>query len=222
MLHGAIGSSVQLEPLAAKLSDTFAPYLLNFTGHGGKPVPEEPFGIEMFADDVINFIKKSRLEGINVYGYSLGGYVALYIARHHPGMLGKIFTTAVKFDWNEKSSLKESSLLDSEKILEKIPKFADQLAKRHSPEDWRSVLKKTSEMMINLGRNKTLKDEDFLFIENEVLLSVGDRDNMVSIEETADVFRKLKNGNLLVFPGTPHPIEKIDQGRLESEIKMFI
>ncbi len=222
MLHGAIGSSVQLEPLANKLNDTFNLYLLNFTGHGGKPIPEEPFSIEMFADDVINIIKKSRLEGINVYGYSLGGYVALYIARHHPGMLGKIFTTAVKFDWNESSSLKESSLLDSEKILEKIPKFADQLSKRHSPEDWNLVLKKTSEMMINLGRKKTLKDEDFSLIENETLLSVGDRDNMVSVEETTDVFRKLRNGKLLILPGTPHPIEKIDQDRLASEIKMFM
>ncbi|MGB4853668.1 MAG: alpha/beta fold hydrolase, partial [Ignavibacteria bacterium] len=114
MLHGAIGSSVQLEPLAELLTDTFKVNLLNFSGHGGKPVTEEIFSIEMFAKDVLYFIDKGRLEGINIYGYSMGGYVALYIARHYPGKINKIFTTATKFNWNEDTSLKESKFLNPE------------------------------------------------------------------------------------------------------------
>lgn len=221
LLHGAIGSSIQLEPLANILKNTYDIYLLNFSGHGGKPFPDEAFSIEMFAEDVLYFIDKNKLEGINVYGYSMGGYVALYIARHFPNKINKIFTTATKFDWNEESSLKESKLLDPEKIISKIPKFAEQLSERHSPEDWKIVLNKTSEMMINLGKNKLLKDEDFTLIGNEVLVSVGDRDNMVTIEETVGVYRKLKNGRLLIMPDTPHPIEKISIKRLESEIINF-
>lgn len=221
MLHGAIGSSVQLEPLAEKLKNDFDLYLLNFTGHGGKPVPQEPFSIEMFADDVTYFVKKNKLEGINVFGYSMGGYVALYIARHYPELINKIFTTATKFNWSEETSLKESAMLDAEKIQDKLPDFAAQLSARHSPEDWRIVLKKTAEMMISLGKKRTLKDEDFELIENEVLVSAGDRDNMVSIEETTDAYRKLKNGRLLILPGTKHPVEKIDLRRFSSEIRMF-
>ncbi len=221
MLHGAIGSSVQLEPLAELLTDTFKVNLLNFSGHGGKPVTEEIFSIEMFAKDVLYFIDKGRLEGINIYGYSMGGYVALYIARHYPGKINKIFTTATKFNWNEDTSLKESKFLNPEIISEKIPKFAEQLSERHSPEDWRIVLNKTAEMMIGLGKNKTLKDEDFSHIENDVLVSVGDRDNMVTIEETIDVYRKLKKGRLLILPSTQHPIEKINAERLANEIKLF-
>ncbi len=221
MLHGAVGSSVQLEPLAGKLKETYDVCLLNFTGHGGKPIPEEQFSIEMFAEDVIYFIKKNKLEGINVYGYSMGGYVALYIARHHPGLISKIFTTATKFQWSEETSAKESAMLNPDKILEKVPKFAEELELRHSPEDWKTVLNKTAEMMICLGKNRTLKDDDFSKIENEVLVSVGDRDNMVTIEETADAYRKLKNGKLLILPGTPHPMEKMDTDRLAGEIRMF-
>lgn len=221
MLHGAVGSSVQLEPLAGKLKETYDVCLLNFTGHGGKPIPAEPFSIEMFAGDVIYFIKKNRLEGINVYGYSMGGYVALYIARHHPGLISKIFTTATKFQWSEETSARESAMLNPGKILEKVPKFAEDLALRHSPEDWKIVLNKTAEMMISLGKNRTLKDDDYSKVENEVLVSAGDRDNMVTIEETVDVYRKLKNGKLLILPGTPHPIEKTDTDRLAGEIRMF-
>lgn len=222
LLHGAVGSSSQLETLAASLEDTFKVYLLNFTGHGGKKIPEKPFSIEMFAEDVIYFIEKGRLEGINVYGYSMGGYVALYIARHFPGRINKIFTTATKFNWNEETSLKESRMLNPEWILKKIPKFAEELSKKHLPEDWTFVLNKTAEMMIELGKNKKLKNEDFPLIENEVMVSVGDRDNMVSIEETVDIYRRLKNGRLLVIPDTSHPIEKISVGRLVNEINDFL
>ncbi|MEO8210994.1 MAG: alpha/beta fold hydrolase [bacterium] len=222
LLHGAIGSSVQLEALAKRLKNPFDVYLLNFSGHAGKPIPEHSFSIEMFAEDVIYFINKNKLEGINIYGYSMGGYVALYIARNFPGKINKIFTTATKFNWNEETSLKESNLLNAEKIIEKIPKFAEELQQRHSPENWKIVLNKTAGMMIGLGKNRALKDEDFLSIENEVQVSVGDRDNMVTIEETIDVYKKLKNGRLLVLPDTPHPIEKINLERLVNEIKMFL
>ena len=221
LLHGAIGSSVQLEPLAELLTNNYKVNLLNLSGHGGKQIPDEQFSIEMFGEDVLYFIEKNKLGKINVYGYSMGGYVALYIARNFPDKINKIFTTATKFDWNEESSLKESRLLNPEKIIEKIPKFAEQLSERHSAENWKQVLKKTAEMMINLGKNKLLKDVDFSLIENEVLLSVGDRDNMVSIEETVDVYRKLQNGKLLIFPDTPHPIEKISAERLANEIELF-
>lgn len=221
LLHGAIGSSVQLEPLAELLTNNYKVNLLNLSGHGGKQIPDEQFSIEMFGEDVLYFIEKNKLGIINVYGYSMGGYVALYIARNFPDKINKIFTTATKFDWNEESSLKESRLLNPEKIIEKIPKFAEQLSERHSAENWKQVLKKTAEMMINLGKNKLLKDVDFSLIENEVLLSVGDRDNMVSIEETVDVYRKLQNGKLLIFPDTPHPIEKISAERLANEIELF-
>lgn len=221
LLHGAIGSSVQLEPVAKRLEENFKIYLFNFSGHGGKKIPADKFSIELFADELNNFIDKNKLDGINIYGYSMGGYVALYAARHFPDRINKIFTTATKFDWTETTSVKESKMLNPEKILEKIPKFAEELSLRHSPEDWKVVLNKTAEMMIGLGKNNRLKDEDFTLIENEVMVSVGDRDTMVSIEETVDVFRKLKNGKLLILPDTPHPIEKIPADRLTYELKNF-
>lgn len=221
MLHGAIGSSTQIEPLANELKNDFRVTLYNFPGHAGKEIPDEPFSIRFFAEDLKNFLVKSRLNGIDVYGYSMGGYIALYIARHFPGVVNAIFTTATKFDWNEATSVKESKLLIPEKIEEKLPKFAEQLSERHTKEKWKSVLDKTAEMMISLGKEKELKDEDFGEIENRVLLGVGDRDTMVSIEETVEVYRKLKNGSMLVLPDTPHPIEKISVERLAYEIRKF-
>lgn len=221
ILHGALGSSVQLEQIAKKLEDKFRVILYNFSGHGGKPLPEEPFSIKLFADELKSLIEKTRIGPCDVFGYSMGGYAALYAARHYPGLIGRIFTLGTKFDWNEESSEHEVKLLDPDKIEKKIPAFAKSLAERHAPEDWKKVLEKTAKMMLNLGKQNELTPEDMEQIENEVTVVVGDRDNMVSISETERAYRHLKNGRMIVMPDTVHPIEKVDLERLKIELQNF-
>ena len=107
------------------------------------------------------------------------------------------------------------------KIEEKIPAFAKALEKRHSPLDWKIVLNKTADMMIELGKKPVLTDDVLEKIENEVLISVGDKDTMVTLEETANAAGKLKNGKLFIFSETEHPVEKIDVKKLSTEIIKF-
>lgn len=221
ILHGALGSSAQFEPLAEILEKEFRVILFNFTGHAGKPIPEEPFSIKMFAEEIKSLIEKTRISPCNIFGYSMGGYAALYAAKHYPGIIGKIFTLGTKFDWNEESSAHEVKFLNPAKIEEKVPAFAKLLESRHSPEDWKQVMSKTAEMMINLGKQNELTYEDMSSIENEVTVAVGDRDNMVSINETERAFKSLVKGRMLVKPGTQHPIEKVDLERLKFELLRF-
>jgi len=224
LLHGAIGAASQFDKLKEELKDKFEISTMNFSGHGGEPMPDK-FSIELFADDVLKSLEKYKLENIDVFGYSMGGYVALYIASKYKNKLNRIFITATKFDWNEESSVKESMMLNPIKIEEKIPAFAKTLEKRHSPQEksdnWKVVLNKTAEMMLDLGKKPVLTDKVLEKIENEVLISVGDKDTMVTIEETANAAGKLKNGKLFIFSETEHPIEKIDVKKLSTEIKNF-
>jgi len=221
ILHGALGSSVQLEQIAKRLEDKFRVILYNFSGHGGKPLPEESYSIKLFAGELKSLIEKTRIGPCDVFGYSMGGYVALYAASHYPGLIGRIFTLGTKFDWNEESSAHEVKLLDAGKIEKKIPAFAKSLAERHAPEDWKKVLEKTAEMMLTLGKQNELTPEDMEQIENEVAVAVGDRDNMVSFSETEKAYRQLKNGRMIVMPDTVHAIEKVDLERLKIELQKF-
>jgi hypothetical protein len=43
----------------------------------------------------------------------------------------------------------------------------------------------------------------------------------VSVEEAAGAFRALPNGELLVLPRTPHPLEQVDAGRLATALAEF-
>ena len=219
LLHGAIGALEQLNPLKEELSGKYEVHSINFTGHGGSEIPNAPFSIEMFADDIIGYIDKNDLAGINIFGYSMGGYAALYAALMKPGKLGKIFTLATKFDWSNEIAEREVKMLDAQKIKQKVPKFAEELSARHGTDKWVTVLEKTAEMMLALGRNNLLTEEALGNINNEVLVGIGDRDKMVSIEESIAAYRSLPKAKLLVMPGTTHPIEQVDVNRLIFEIE---
>lgn len=221
MLHGALGSKKQFSALEKILSEKFNVYSLDFTGHGGNKIPDEPFSIRMFSDNILGWLNHNGIDKINIFGYSMGGYAALYLAKRNPERIGKIFTLATKFEWNEEIASREVKMLDAAKIKEKVPKFAEELKQRHG-KDWEKVLEKTADMMINLGKQIELTEEDIASIENEILIGVGDSDKMVTLEESINVYRRLKNGKLIVLPDTPHPLEQVNFKSLGKEIEFFM
>jgi pimeloyl-ACP methyl ester carboxylesterase len=222
LLHGAIGSSAQLLPLNVLLEKDRAVHVFDFPGHGGKEFPSELFSIRLFAESVVEWMDKQDFPRVDIFGYSMGGYVALYMARHFPERVGKIVTLATKFGWDEATAEKEVKMLNPEKIAEKVPKFAEALQTRHAPLDWKKVLEKTATMMLALGKRPELSPEDFKAIHTPILLSVGDRDTMVSKEETETVHQLIPGAQFQLLPDTPHPIEQVDAARIQGLISGFI
>jgi esterase/lipase len=221
LLHGAIGAKDQLEPLVAELKQNgYTVYTLSFSGHGQKSF-QTHFGIEQFALELEQFIKENNLDKPTVFGYSMGGYVALYLAKQQPTLLGNIITLGTKFEWSPEISAKETKMLDSKTILEKVPKFAEALQKRHG-QNWKLLLQKTSEMMIALGNKNALTLNDFTSIENRVLIGLADKDNMVTLEETTAVYKQLKNGAMYMLPNTKHPVETVNVGLLGSIVQVAL
>lgn len=221
LLHGAIGAADQLELLSNILKEKhYNVYTLNFSGHGKMPFQNQ-FGIEQFSDELELFIKANNLSQPTVFGYSMGGYVALYLAHQKPNLLGSVLTLGTKFEWSPEIATKEMKMLDSKTILEKVPKFAEALKQRHG-QDWETLLQKTAEMMSYLGTNNLLKLTDISSIENKVLIGLADKDTMVSLDETIAVYRQLKNGGMYMLPNSKHPIETVNVEVLSKIIEGFI
>jgi pimeloyl-ACP methyl ester carboxylesterase len=221
LLHGALGSEATLFPLKEQLQPYYHTYTLNFSGHGGKAIPASPFRMELFAQDILHLLEEQQLESTYIFGYSMGGYAALYFALQHPERVKGIITLATKFSWSPETALKEIKHLNPEKIQEKVPRFAQTLAGRHAPQDWKQVMHKTAEMMQHLGTQPLLTAETLAEVPIPVQVSVGDRDNMVSIEETTWAYRQLLQARLLVLPDTRHPLETVATDRLSHEIRQF-
>lgn len=221
LLHGALGSEKSLQPLKELLQNDFEVYTFSFKGHGGSELPESDFTIATFANEVISFLDKNQIESIAIFGYSMGGYVGLNLAKQYPERIQKLFTLATKLNWTVEGSQKMASMLNPTLIKEKVPKYAMNLEQLNG-ENWKILMTKTAQMMLNLGRNPEVNDNDFEQISLPVLLSVGDNDDMVTLEETIHVHRKIQNSQLLVLPNTIHPIERVDVLELAHQIKKFV
>lgn len=218
LLHGALGSSSQLEPLKQKLEvQGKEVFMLNFSGHNGVPF-RRSFGIEIFADDVLTFLDKQNLNQVDIFGYSMGGYVAVWLALKHPERVGKIITLGTKFDWSPAAAEQEVRKLNAEKILEKVPAFARILEHRHAPNDWKKLLSKTRDMMLELGNQPLLTEENLKTIQHEVLICLGDQDDMADRNYSQRVAEWLPKGAFQPLENTPHPIEKVDLNKLSGLI----
>ena len=206
ILHGAIGSSSQLAELAQKLSSNFDVHSLDLPGHGGTPMPAE-FSIEFFAEHVKEYCDHKGFKSVSIFGYSMGGYVGMYLAKKSPGLVQRLVTLATKFYWDEAIAAREVKMLQPDIIRQKLPDFARILEQRHAPLNWEEVLLRTSVMLTGLGKNNVLKAGDYSAISQPCMVMLGDRDKMVGLEETLAVYNSLPNGQLAIIPSTKHPIE---------------
>lgn len=219
LLHGALGSMAQFEELTKALSKDYRVHAFNFIGHGGDTIPEK-----MKMDDFVNQLgtyiqqKITKNAGLTLFGYSMGGYAALLLASKNTCKIDRIITLGTKLLWDEDMAAIELKMLDSNIIEVKLPDFARELERRHHPADWKLLLKRTGEMMMDLGKNNYLNEETYIQIKVPCKLMIGDNDKMVTMDETVSAFKKIKGASLSVLPSTQHPIEKVKLERLVFEI----
>lgn len=220
ILHGALGTADLMKPLKEALQEDFKVHTLSFSGHGDEPFSESGFGIAVFAEEVAAYMQAHDLQNIPVFGYSMGGYVALYLESIQVGTFSNIATLGTKFDWNPESARHESSRLVPAIISEKVPKFAALLASRHL--DWEGLVESTATMMRSLGDTPLLTNENLANIQCPTTIMLGDADNMVSHTESENAAKHLALGQLKLLESCPHPIEKVNTEMLANELKSQI
>lgn len=221
LLHGAIGAASQLAPISKILSKHFHCHLFNFSGHGSEPIKENRFSIQQFSNELNAFIERKQLNNVYVFGYSMGGYVALYSAALGNNTIAGIYTLATKFNWDVESAKREAAMLNPEMLKVKLPEFAKTLEQRHHPVDWKIVLEETASMMQAMGEVPPLNNELFAKISIPVRLTIGDADKMVSVEETQLVHSKIKGSTFKIFSNTKHPIEQVDVKQVAEDVCSF-
>ena len=90
VLHGGLGSGEMFGPILPQLADHHEAILVDLQGHGRTADIDRPLSIEAMADDVAALISHLGLEPSDVLGYSLGGGVAIFLARNHPELVRRI------------------------------------------------------------------------------------------------------------------------------------
>lgn len=220
ILHGALGSAKQFDEISQLLSQSFNVHVHEFPGHGERSGEELEFTIENLAHDLKNFLQLFD-HPVIVFGYSMGGYVSIFLAQKHPELFDKIITLGTKFHWNVEEAKKETGMLNVEIMELKIPAYCNYLKSLHG-ENWKIVVEKTKSLMWSLG-NKPLLDTNYCIeIETEIIMMLGSLDKMVTLEETELMTVALRNATYCIAEGFPHPIDKVNVVELSDYLHRII
>lgn len=221
LMHGALGSSAQMVPLETCLAEHYTIHRPDFPGHGGSAMPET-FSIALFAEHIRDYCAERQISSCSLFGYSMGGYVALYLANKYPELVNNLITLGTKLIWDEATAAKEAGKLQPDVMEVRIPSLVQLLHEHHAPNSWKEVVQKTAHLLTGLGKENLLSQELYKTIHTPVLLMLGDQDRMVSIEETVNVYRQLPDAHLCVLPGTAHAIEAVDWSMATPMLLRFL
>ena len=89
MLHGFMGSGLVFEHLIEPLKKDFTPVTIDLAGHGKTSTPpvDSNFSAEIQTEQLKSVFNRFCSENNYLYGYSMGGRLALQFARRFPEML---------------------------------------------------------------------------------------------------------------------------------------
>jgi len=218
LLHGALGAAKSMLSLCTALDPFAEVHVMDFAGHGESRWPSDGFALERFEQDVMQLLEERDLHQAHIFGYSMGGFVGLRLASQFPDRIKSLTTLATKFDWQPETCTLEASKLDADALESKVPKFTYALSQLHVRNGWRMVVHETRKLLQGMDAYR-LSPETIRQIQVPVRLMLGDRDRMVSLEETLAVYRNLPQAELAILPGTAHPLEQVNRELLAFLIR---
>ncbi len=211
VVHGALGSAAQMQPIGDALSTLGAVHLLELPGHGTRALADgASFSMETFAHALGDVVAEQSLSRPIVFGYSMGGYAALLLESMLPGTLGGIMTLGTKVEWTPAVADAAASRLDAGMIQSKVPKFAEQLRVRHEQAGgWEQLLARTAALLYALGANPPLNDASLARVLARVRVCAGANDDTLADGETERTAARLSNATAHLFADVAHPIERV-------------
>jgi 2-succinyl-6-hydroxy-2,4-cyclohexadiene-1-carboxylate synthase len=90
-LHGFLGSSKDWSSIAHTISDRFCCLLIDLPGHGKSLLEaDELYLMPATAELVVAILHRHQIPKSYLYGYSMGGRLALYLAIHFPQLFPQV------------------------------------------------------------------------------------------------------------------------------------
>ena len=97
LLHGAYMTIDAMGEVVPGLAETWQVIAVELQGHGRTADIDRPLTYEQMADDVAALTDHLGIEKADVFGYSMGGGVALQVAVRHPKVVRKLVVASASY-----------------------------------------------------------------------------------------------------------------------------
>jgi pimeloyl-ACP methyl ester carboxylesterase len=101
LIHGAFNTiNMAFGMLIPELSKNRQVIAVELQGHGHTADIERPFSFQSMADDVAALLKYVKTDSADIFGYSIGGGVALQLAIRHPQLVRKLVIASAVYKYD--------------------------------------------------------------------------------------------------------------------------
>ena len=219
LIHGANGSGATMKPLADGLDPHVGVFAPNLLGQGGRP-PQE-ITVENMVADLIEQLDAANISRSFIFGYSSGGILALYIARHFPERVIGVSALAPKYIFDRRTVSHWTYLANPERV-KTVPNRAQELAETHQPQNWEDVVNNTRRFFESLGRKPPLSEADLREIRAPSLLFASNQDQVVPFAESVALGKLIPNARTVIFSGQCHPLHVVPFAAIAVAIRNWI
>jgi pimeloyl-ACP methyl ester carboxylesterase len=202
LLHGAFGFTEGWATVLPALTKARQVIAIELEGHGRTRDLDRPLSYQQMAEDTAALLRQLKIKDADVFGYSMGGVVALGVAIRHPELVRKLAilgsgSSPIK-EIFEAENYKQFQSLSDDFAPPVLKEPYDRLAP--DPTRWPVLVKKIKNMANNF---KGYPAAEVKTIRSKTLIMQGDRDG-TRPEHAVELFRLIPNSQLAIFPGGDH------------------
>jgi pimeloyl-ACP methyl ester carboxylesterase len=212
VLHGAYMTIETMGEIVPSLAESRQVIGVELQAHGHTADIDRPLTYEHMADDVAALLQHLGIEQADVFGFSLGGGVALQLAIWHPEVVRKLVVASASYtsDGMQPELLEMAPTITPEAFAGS-PIEETYLRSAPNPEDFPTLVAKMKQLDL---KPFAWPEQDIRGISAPTLIIIGDCD-AIRLEHAVEMFRLLGGGvmgdlaglpksQLAVLPGTAH------------------
>ncbi len=209
ILHGLGGATMlETEPLVRHLEPHFHVLAFDFAGHGGSaPYDDVVLSVDFLADNVRGVLDHFGVEKAHLFGFSIGGYVALRFALLHPHRAAMLAVHGANVDWSAELAEMMNARLDAEMLERRYPAIVRRLDQFHG--HWRRLFARVNQMILDLPAHRQTQHA-LHRIDHPVFVTAVDRDDLLPLGVPFSLHRALPNSTLAILPGRRHAFRDLD------------
>lgn len=209
MLHGAAGcTQLEAAALARRMSRCFRVVALDFSGHGASDDLGVPFSTALFTDNARAALDHVGLERANVFGFSMGGYMALHFARLHPERVRRLAVHGTCARWDAALVDAMNARLNAGALATSKARAAERLRALHA--DWKMLFVRTADFVRTLPGRSAEMEAAVAHIQTPTLVSAVDRDDLFPLSTTLHLHQLLPQSRLALLPDAHHALQRLN------------